>query len=392
MKLKPLLTLCFVVASTHGCHAAPTLSTLPPQSVVATWNFDKDATPQTANGWGAELISGTPRFAPGLNGRGVLIEEKSRNLLAPAAAAATDVKAFESLRGAALTVEKNGELSTLRVRADGKQERQGFQVKTTFPADETASWAVASLEIGGSGRVAVQLIDETNYTVGAPLFVELKSEMTRVSPPPIEVVVPGGELRLRITSADKLPLDLRVAQLQVEPLQVATSWLPGGAVREAQALEYSVSHPTADRKTGTLLMWAKPNWTNRTEPALGSGKERQARTFFSYRAGTTGIAQSWTIYGGLNSGNTNLGGVNMFNGGWHLIALTWDGTKGLMYFDGNIKETKLTSVPAKATVTFGPIINATLDEAALLSTPLTKEQLDKIFAAGKPAATSDGTP
>jgi hypothetical protein len=387
MKLKLLLACCCIAASTQSGCVADVPETLRGLSLenglAATWDFESGAAPQTFNGWSAQLASGTPHFVPGLHGSGVLVEEASRNLLAPTAADCTDAKAFEALHGAALAVEKNGELSTLHVRADGKTARSGVQAKAVIPTDDAGGWAVASLQIGGTGRVAVQLLDETNYVVGAPLYLDLKPAMTRVSPPPIEVVVPGGELRLRVTSVDNSPADFHIAQLQIEPLQVATSWMPGGSVRQAGALEYSLSHPTGNLQAGTLLVWAKPEWDNRTEPMLGSGKERQYRTLFSFRKGTTGPAVAWSVYGTLSSGSTLLGGVDMLHGGWHLIALTWQGKTGTMYFDGKTKDTGIVPIPNTATLTFGYIINATLDEAALLSTPLSKEALDKIFEAGQ---------
>jgi hypothetical protein len=362
-------------------------------SLALSWDFENGTSPQSFNGWSAELVSGTPHFAEGLHGRGVLIEEASRNLLAPTAANCSDATAFTARNGATLAVEKGDAFTSLRVRADGKTPLQGVEAKAKYSAlegdpwgaarQEAGQWAVASLEIGGQGRVAVQLLDETNTVIGAPLYLDLQPEMTRVATPPIGIVVPGGELRLRISAVDGSPLDFRMNRLQIEPLPTATSWLPGGTTRGDEALEFAPSSAQGNLQNGTLLMWVKPHWDNLTIPAMREGKKIWTRAFFTFPDSGPGVALSWSIYGTLSAGGALLGGTDMLHGGWHLIAYSWQGKNGTLYFDGHTKTTTIRPIPNNAKLSFGPRLNATLDEIALLSAPLSKEQLDAIFAAGK---------
>lgn len=392
MKFKILLIFnCMVAIIQGGCAAttSETLSALQKEKeVAALWNFDNTAKPQVFNGWSAELSSGAPRFTPGLHGQGVLIEENSRNLFAPAAAACTDAKAFEALRGATLSTEKNSELSILRVRTDGKAARQGVVAKTIFPSDETGAWAVASLQISGSGRVAVQLLDETNYVIGAPLYLDLTPDMQQISPSPIEIVVPGGELQLRVTSVDQTPTDFRMARLQIEPLQVATSWLPGGSIRPRETLEYTLRHDTSKLDEGTVFFWVKPNWNSRIDLTLMREQKKEVRTFFSLRNGTSGVTLFWILYNALGNGAKFVGAQNIYDKGWHFFALTWKGRKGEIYADGKSVATTISPIDPRSKFVFGPYTNAIFDEAVLLGTSLSKEELDKVFAAGKAVSPS----
>lgn len=388
MKITFFLTCICLFASFQFSSASPleTLTELQKEKDLALyWAFNNSANPQSFNGWNAQLSSGKPRFAPGLQEQGVLIEEDSRNLLPPGAAACTDVAAFEALPGTSLKVEKANGHSVLHVQTDDKATRQGVQVKTTFPDNETSTWAVASLQIGGSGRVAIQLLDLTNYTVGAPLYLELTGEMQRVSPPPIEVIVPGGELQLRVSNADRAPTDFRIAALQIEPLQVATSWLPGKEARPRETLEYTIGHDTSKLDEGTVFFWVKPNWNPRIDVTLMREGKREPRTFFSLRNGTSGVVLFWIIYNALGNGAKFVGAQDIYNNDWHFFALSWKGKTGLIYADGKSIATTVTPISPRAKFVFGPYANAVLDEAALLTTALTKEELDKLFVAAKTA-------
>lgn len=381
-----LFTLAIAVTFVSGCRAQTAPAGVPDANIVASWDFEKGLEPTFArDGWkaGAKFEGGQPRFVDGFRGRGLAIEEPSRNLLSPAASGLfSDAKPFSARGDASLSVEKSGALvgnNALKIETSGQSIGEGFAV--AFVRPDVAAGLAGEISLKGKGRLRARLFDPDNYVLGPPLYFELTPDWKQYMLPPLDFTAGGkGDLQLIVETADKTATTFWADRIGAEPNPYATSWQTGGMGRGTEKLEYQFGEGASELKQGTILMWVKFLWNDDTTLAY-EGRDAPRRFVDT---GNGGPELYWTKYNQLRMGTNNISDINTLDGKWHLLGVSWTEKGNTIFADAKENSRiKVVSFNPKKPLVFGPYANVIIDDVVLMDKALTAAQVEKIWKDGQ---------
>jgi len=349
---------------------------------------------------GSQVAVNVPRFEAGKFGQGILIEEKTTNLVTNPGFENGTKDGWSYMSGGpapdynyAVTTEDSWEGNyCVKLWTSPNATKDSAIATAMVPVDTTKTYACSVWVKGDVYELTVQCFDSNNVFIGSIYFPLHNSGYHPNWVRDTVIVCPSnfipGTAKIRIKRAVYWPSKVGyIDAAQIEEKPYATSFIDGTRAAETLTIPTaSVLNP----QEGTIEFWVKPlvvvDWNNFFRMYTSNGR-------FLLFFGTDGIVRF--DYGPYNTGPQTPAGTIEANN-WYYIALRWSATTGkqALFVNGVKYEQDLPNGVATmfpATVSIVNYSSAYIDDLRISSIARSDAEILAAYQSGQPAPVSADT-